>query len=244
TDNTDAMIWLRSQALASLFVGLATLNGIHSAYVLDSFGDNVGTGKNYKIKCAQGTVKLTLDSDTWEYASMGSGSELVVKFCKSTDCSRGSPVVDTDEYIFYTQRPRGPGYAAVSSHEIGSNWWVSTRSAGFGSPMMVEGSHNKYYIKQAGYYWTQENKSTYISLRSKGFGDMSSCSFVYAGEDPALHENSFFREEFGPHEDPSFREEFGPHGDATPCEDSGPNKDTRIREHYRPRGRTEFELQW
>ncbi|KAF9308138.1 hypothetical protein BG003_011560 [Podila horticola] len=185
----DAMTWTRSQLFALLLVLCAFLPGIHSAYIYDDLGDIVGTGRNYKIQCTQGFLKLAYNSDTWEYVNTASGPDLVVKFCKPNDCTRGSPVFDTDAYHFYTQKPRGPGYAVIAYNAIGDNWWVATRSAGAASSMKVEGRQNKYNIQQDGYWWTQENKSIYLSLRSKNIGEMASCSFVYAGEDLTFKEH-------------------------------------------------------
>lgn len=188
----------KSQLSALLLVLCALLSGVHSAYIYDNLGDIVGTGRNYKLQCSQGTLKLALNSDTWEYVNTASGPDLVVKFCRPNDCSRGYPVLDTEAYHFYTQKPRGPGYAVIAYNEIGESWWVATRSAVAASPIRLEGNGGRYYIQQAGYWWTQENKSIYLSLRSKNIGDMTSCSFVYAGEDFGFRGYRGLRELEGP----------------------------------------------
>ncbi|KAG0346071.1 hypothetical protein BG004_002497 [Podila humilis] len=174
--------------LSALLLGVCALfSGVQAGYIYDNLGDIVGTGRNYKLKCNQGTLRLALNSDTWEYVNTASGPDLVVKFCTPNDCSRGSPVYASQPYHLYTQRPRGPGYAVIAYNEIGSDWWVATRSAGAASEIKVEetgsGNKDKYHIQQAGYWWTQENKSIYLTLRSKNIGEMTTCSFVYAGED-------------------------------------------------------------
>ncbi|KAG0026080.1 hypothetical protein BGZ81_006652 [Podila clonocystis] len=182
------MTWIKSQLSALLLVASALLPGIHSAYVHDVNGDIVGTGRNYKLKCSHGYMKLAYNSDTWEYVNTSTGQDLVVKFCKPHDCSRGQPVFDTDAYHWYTQKPRDSSYAVISYNAIGEDWWVATRSAAFASSIKIEGDRNKYNIQQDGFWWTQENKSIYLSLRSKNIGEMAVCSFVPAGEDLAFRD--------------------------------------------------------
>ncbi|KAG0286687.1 hypothetical protein BGZ98_004994 [Dissophora globulifera] len=168
--------------IAFLVLYFVFLPGIYSEPIYDSIGDRVGTGRNYKLRCAQGNVTLDKVTSTWEFLRVGTGPELVVKFCKPFDCSRGHDVVDSKAYHFYIYKPRGPGYATIAYTPSSGLWWVVTNSASAASPIMIEGSKDHYLIQQSDYWWTIHS-SNYLVLEAKTVGQRMTCSFVYAGED-------------------------------------------------------------